>query len=136
QGFATPHPWLPSVAAPRLQRTSLSGRRSPAVPPFVENEFHNLRRRPVVVAVADPHRPRADVEQARPTLPLSAVRKRLEVKLLQPLEFRTARLVGDSLVLHGALVAVGSPANDEGDLGILPEVLHFASRFQRVEKDL
>src|SRR5262245_38312595 len=106
---------------------------SAAAASFIEGEFHNLRWASVIVTVANPSRPGPKVEQGRPARPMPAIGKGCELKLLQPIQCGARRLIGNALVLHGALVSGKQPANDESDLGIAAQILHFAGSVQGVE---
>lgn len=68
-------------------------------------------------------------------LPVAALGELREVTLLQPLELNARRLVSDALELHGALITVQQPADNERASGIMAEVDRFARRHERIEQE-
>src|SRR5262245_47676935 len=99
-------------------------------------ELEDLWRASMEVAESNPRRHRPDVDQAWPRRSLTAIRESLEVELLQTLEHGSARLVGNALVLHRALVIIRGAADHERDLRVAPEVRDLPGLLERVEEDL
>ena len=105
-------------------------------PEVIGAEFHNFGRCAIEIAIADPRRSGAHVDQAAPTLPLTTVRKPDEVELLQAFQLDPGGLIRDTFVLHGALVPIDQATDDECDLGIPSQVVHLSRYIQRVKEDL
>jgi hypothetical protein len=124
------------MGCPALRKVSQAGWGAVSIEPeFRTVELDDLRWIRTEVAVSDPRRPRADVRDARPALPLAPGWERLEVELLQSFQLNSGGLVRSAFVLDGALVACRRAADDEGDTWIAPEVLDPAL-IDGVEEDL
>ena len=67
-----------------------------APPEVIEPEFNNFGWCSIEIAIADPRRPRPYVDQARPALPLTAVRELDKVELLEAFQLRAHGFIRDA----------------------------------------
>ena len=101
-----------------------------------EGKFNDRWWRLIEIAEAKPPRPDTKIGQAWPMLPVASIGKPDEIEFLQSLEVRSTGLVGDAFVLHGALITVHHPANDQRTPSIPTQIDHFARGIEGVEDDL
>ena len=69
-------------------------------------------------------------------LAVAALGKPDEIEFLQAFDVDSIGLVRDAFVLHGALITVPHPANDQRTPGTLTQIDHFSCGIDGVENDL
>lgn len=103
---------------------------------LIQIEFNSLGRSLIKVAISNPCRSGSYVHKAWQNLTLASVGKLCQIDSLESFKFNPLRLICDTLVLDSALVAFHKPSNDECDLSILSQVVHFSRCLNGVEEDI
>src|SRR5262245_60028687 len=99
-------------------------------------ELGAFGRVPIEIGEPDPGRSRPDVPGPWPAIPLPPIWDRFAVKPFQALKLNSSGLLGDALVLHGALVATACATDDQCDPWISPKIVELPAVVGGVEEDL